>query len=78
MSRLSGAIRTVRGMTDTLTGYARCSTVEQDLTAQRARLRELGVAEDRIYLDHGLTGTTRNRVPCQNSFAVADLPLCVR
>jgi DNA invertase Pin-like site-specific DNA recombinase len=61
MSRLSGAIRTVRGMTDTLTGYARCSTVEQDLTAQRARLRELGVAEDRIYLDQGLTGANRRR-----------------
>jgi DNA invertase Pin-like site-specific DNA recombinase len=48
-------------MTETLTGYARCSTDAQDLTAQRDRLRELGVAEDRIYLDHGLTGTTRSR-----------------
>ena len=48
-------------MTETLIGYARCSTDAQDLTAQRDRLRELGVAEDRIYLDHGLTGTTRNR-----------------
>ncbi len=48
-------------MTETLIGYARCSTDAQDLTAQRDRLRELGVAEDRIYLDHGLTGTNRNR-----------------
>jgi DNA invertase Pin-like site-specific DNA recombinase len=48
-------------MTQTLIGYARCSTDAQHLTAQRDRLRELGVAEDRIYLDHGLTGTTRNR-----------------
>jgi resolvase-like protein len=48
-------------MTETLIGYARYSTDAQDLTAQRDRLRELGVAEDRIYLDHGLTGTTRNR-----------------
>ena len=48
-------------MTETLIGYARCSTDAQDLTAQRDRLRELGVAEDRTYLDHGLTGTTRNR-----------------
>ena len=48
-------------MTETLIGYARCSTDAQDLTAQRDRLRELGVAGDRIYLDHGLTGTTRNR-----------------
>jgi len=45
----------------TLVGYARCSLDSQDLTAQRQRLRELGVCEDRIYLDHGLTGTTRAR-----------------
>jgi DNA invertase Pin-like site-specific DNA recombinase len=45
----------------TLIGYCRCSTDSQDLTAQRERLRELGVTEDRIYLDHGLTGTTRAR-----------------
>jgi len=44
-----------------LVGYARCSTDAQDLTAQRSRLRELGVTEDRIYLDHGYTGTTRAR-----------------
>ena len=42
-------------------GYARCSTDRQDLTAQRAALAELGVAEDRIYTDHGLTGTNRDR-----------------
>ena len=29
------------------------------LTPQRQALLELGVAEDRIYTDHGLTGTTR-------------------
>ena len=48
-------------MTATLIGYARCSTDEQDLTAQRQILLGLGVAPDRIYLDHGLTGTNRNR-----------------
>jgi DNA invertase Pin-like site-specific DNA recombinase len=48
-------------MSAQLIGYARCSTDEQDLTAQRDRLAELGVPEDRIYLDHGLTGTTRAR-----------------
>ena len=42
-------------------GYARCSTHEQDLKAQRAALVDLGVAEDRIYTDHGLTGTNRER-----------------
>ena len=38
-------------MRETLIGYARCSTDAQDLTAQRDRLRELGVAEERVYLD---------------------------
>lgn len=44
-----------------LIGYARCSTVAQDLTAQREILVGLGVADDRIYLDKGLTGTNRSR-----------------
>jgi DNA invertase Pin-like site-specific DNA recombinase len=48
-------------MTETRIGYARCSTDKQDLTAQRAILEELGVAPDRIYTDHGLTGTNRAR-----------------
>lgn len=42
-------------------GYARCSTDEQDLTAQREQLAQLGVPDDRVYLDHGLTGTKRGR-----------------
>jgi DNA invertase Pin-like site-specific DNA recombinase len=44
-----------------LIGYARCSTVLQDLTAQRQALADLGVPDDRIYLDKGLTGTNRAR-----------------
>lgn len=48
-------------MTAVLIGYARCSTDEQDLTAQRDRLAELGVDPDRVYLDKGLTGTNRAR-----------------
>jgi DNA invertase Pin-like site-specific DNA recombinase len=48
-------------VTATLIGYARCSTDKQDLTANRNRLLELGVAEDRIYLDRGLTDTNRAR-----------------
>ena len=42
-------------------GYARCSTDTQDLTAQREALIALGVPEDRIYTDHGLTGRNRDR-----------------
>jgi DNA invertase Pin-like site-specific DNA recombinase len=45
-------------------GYARCSTDEQDLTAQRDGLLGLGVEADRIYVDHGLTGTNRERPDC--------------
>lgn len=48
-------------MTETHIGYARCSTDKQDLAAQRAALGALGVAEDRIYTDHGLTGGNRER-----------------
>lgn len=48
-------------MAGTLIGYARCSIDEQDLTVQRNALESLGVAADRIYLDHGLTGTSRQR-----------------
>jgi DNA invertase Pin-like site-specific DNA recombinase len=44
-----------------LIGYARCSTVLQDLTAQSQALAALGVPVDRIYLDKGLTGTSRAR-----------------
>ena len=48
-------------MTSTQIGYARCSTDKQDLTAQCEALIGLGVAPDRIYTDHGLTGWTRAR-----------------
>ena len=48
-------------MTHTLIGYARCSTDQQDLTAQREALLKLGVAPDRIYTDRGFTGTNRAR-----------------
>lgn len=42
-------------------GHARVSTDAQDLTAQRDALAALGVAADRVYVDHGLTGTNRDR-----------------
>ena len=42
-------------------GYARCSTDGQDLTAQQQALQELGVSSERIYLDHGFTGTNKDR-----------------
>lgn len=42
----------------TLVGYASCSLDADDVTEQRRRLRELGVAEDRIFLDHRHGGDT--------------------
>ena len=48
-------------MKPTLIGYARCSTDKQDLSAQKQALLELGVSENLIYTDYGLTGTTRKR-----------------
>jgi DNA invertase Pin-like site-specific DNA recombinase len=48
-------------MNELLVGYARVSTEQQDLTAQREGLHALGVGDDRIYVDHGLTGTNRDR-----------------
>ncbi|MEP4198285.1 MAG: recombinase family protein [Aliishimia sp.] len=48
-------------MSATKIGYARCSTDGQDLTAQKQALDILGVTPDRIYTDHGLTGTNRAR-----------------
>ena len=69
MSRIGGMIRfAIKGpysyspaMKTTLVGYARCSTNDQGLTAQKQALENLGVAPDRIYTDHGLTGTNRAR-----------------
>ena len=48
-------------MSAIIIGYARCSTDKQDLAAQRAALERLGVSPERIYTDHGLTGTSRAR-----------------
>jgi len=50
-------------------GYARVSTEEQDLTAQRDGLATLGVDPDRIYVDHGLTGTNRERPGLREALA---------
>ena len=42
-------------------GAARCSTDQQDQTAQHDALLGPGVDADRIYVDNGLTGTNRER-----------------
>jgi DNA invertase Pin-like site-specific DNA recombinase len=50
-------------------GYARVSTTGQDLTAQRDALAALGVDSDRVYVDHGLTGTNRARPGLREAMA---------
>jgi hypothetical protein len=52
-----------------LIGYARCSTEKQDLTAQRQILHDLVVSDERVYLDHGLTGRNRSRPGLNNALA---------
>jgi len=56
-------------MTTPLVGYARCSTDQQDLTAQRDGLAALGVVSNRVYVDHGLTGTNRERPALREALA---------
>jgi len=57
-------------MSELLIGYARVSTDAQDLTAQRDALDRLGVPSERIYVDHGLTGTNRDRPGLRTALAV--------
>jgi DNA invertase Pin-like site-specific DNA recombinase len=48
-------------MNELLVGYARVPREQQDLTSQRNGLHALGVGEDRIYVDHGLSDINRDR-----------------
>ena len=56
-------------MSALMVGYARVSTGDQDLTAQRDGLAALGVAAERVYVDHGLTGTNRTRPGLREALA---------
>jgi DNA invertase Pin-like site-specific DNA recombinase len=57
-------------------GYARCSTDAQDLTVQREALEAMGVSPERIYVDHGLTGTTSERPASARPWPRADPATC--
>jgi DNA invertase Pin-like site-specific DNA recombinase len=57
------------GVSELMIGYARVSTDAQDLTAQRDALEALGVKPERIYVDHGLTGTDRERPGLRQALA---------
>jgi len=52
-----------------LVGYARCSTDEQDLSAQIDQLVSLGVDRERVYVDQGITGTHRERPGLEKALA---------
>ncbi len=56
-------------MSALLVGYARCTTDSQDLTAQRDALLAMGVDLERIYVDHGLTGTNREQPGLREALA---------
>jgi DNA invertase Pin-like site-specific DNA recombinase len=68
-------------MSQTRIGYARCSTDKQDLAAQKAALLALGVAAERIYTDHGLSGANRARPGLDQALAAVragDTPVVPR
>ncbi|WP_349426908.1 recombinase family protein [Microbacterium sp. LWS13-1.2] len=56
-------------MNEIKVGYARVSTIEQDLSAQRDALVRLGVDEASIFVDHGMTGTNRARPGLREALA---------
>jgi len=64
-----GPSGTIESVNDLKIGYARVSTIGQDLTAQREALATLGVDAQRVYVDHGLTGTNRERPGLREALA---------
>lgn len=56
-----GLNATLKTMTGLLIGYARVSTNDQDLTAQKNALLALGVSPEQTFTDQGLTGANRAR-----------------
>jgi DNA invertase Pin-like site-specific DNA recombinase len=56
-------------MTGMLIGYARVSTNDQDLTAQKNALAALGVSLEKTFTDQGLTGTNRARPGLREALA---------
>jgi DNA invertase Pin-like site-specific DNA recombinase len=60
---------TFKVMTGLLIGYARVSTNDQDLTAQKNALVALGVSSEKTFTDQGLTGANRARPGLREALA---------
>lgn len=56
-------------MTGLLIGYARVSTNDKDLTAQKNALVTLGVTPEKTFTDQGLTGANRARPGLREALA---------
>jgi DNA invertase Pin-like site-specific DNA recombinase len=56
-------------MTGMIIGYARVSTNDQDLTAQKNALAALGVTLQKTFTDQSLTGTNRARPGLREALA---------
>ena len=69
ISIVEGVLSGTLARRNLMIGYARCSTETQDLTVQRDALISLGVEPDRIYSDHRLTGTNRDRPDLREALA---------
>lgn len=63
---LNGTFNTMTGL---LIGYARVSTNDQDLTAQKNALVALGVTPGKTFTDQGLTGANRARPGLREALA---------
>jgi hypothetical protein len=59
--RTSDERHTLPGLSALKIGHARVSTDARDLTAPRDARDALGVEPDRVYVDHGFTGASRDR-----------------
>ncbi|WP_394289126.1 recombinase family protein [Microbacterium sp.] len=52
-----------------IVGYARVSTIAQDVEMQRQALLELGAEPERIYTDEGFSGKSLNRAGLREAMA---------